>query len=260
MDKYFPNIRNQRFVTAADWGAYYCNLFTECESPGLTNYEHVLFVHDLSDDDLVLAVASEVNQGAVDHPALNMGSHFLGLFPGQGHLNMGASNDWADLDLFAARAFSAAREHLGLPSSPPPEQAADEGMHLEPPHEAMQYYYMRAKAERFIAVGPEEYRQSDHFHFPPAGWSAPRLRRLHDNCHKLMTGEGAHADQPLRGIHAGDVHDMASLFHFRCLDHRLRSSDIQGQAVYRMHLRHRVMMTQAALYHEPSPPAGPCSY
>jgi len=47
-------------------------------------------------------------------------SHFLGLFPGEGHVNMGAADEWAELDSFAAKALEVIAGQFSL--SKPPEE------------------------------------------------------------------------------------------------------------------------------------------
>ena len=47
-------------------------------------------------------------------------SHFLGLFPGEGHVNLGAADEWADMDKFAAKALEIIAEQFSLPK--PPEE------------------------------------------------------------------------------------------------------------------------------------------
>lgn len=92
-------------------------MLTEVQSLGSVEYLYVMPVFKVPENTLCLCVAAEKNRmhgrklpgdGTFD-PG---GSHFLGLFPGQGHLNFGSSNDWADLDKFTAKALDLARGHL----------------------------------------------------------------------------------------------------------------------------------------------------
>jgi hypothetical protein len=64
-----------------------------------------------------LAVAAEVNRMATPGSGR---SHFLGLFPGEGHVNLGAADDWAEMDRFAAKALEIVAEQFSL--SKPPEE------------------------------------------------------------------------------------------------------------------------------------------
>jgi len=62
------------------------------------------------------AVAAEVNRIAAPGSGR---SHFLGVFPGEPrHINLGASDDWADLEKFAGKALEVIVEHFSLPAAP----------------------------------------------------------------------------------------------------------------------------------------------
>ena len=46
-------------------------------------------------------------------------SHFLGVFPGgPQHINLGASDDWADIEKFANKALEVIVEHFSLSKAP----------------------------------------------------------------------------------------------------------------------------------------------
>jgi hypothetical protein len=80
---------------------------------GTIKVAHSLAVHASADGSPRLYVAAELNRSyAPDREG--SASHFLGLYPGEGHANLGASNEWADLAAFEARALQVARDHLGL--------------------------------------------------------------------------------------------------------------------------------------------------
>jgi hypothetical protein len=75
-------------------------------------YLYTLAVHPKDGGPAVLYVASEYNKSDRPEDPDREGSHFLGLFPGDGHVNLGLSDDWADLEKFAARAVEVARQRL----------------------------------------------------------------------------------------------------------------------------------------------------
>lgn len=126
---YLPDLAEGRLVRYyhfrhPQFGPSSCVLVSDCKanSPNL-QYAHVLYVYEGGDFIMgrpCFAVASEVNQG----PAVSIGrSHFLGLFPGDGqqiHINLGASDDWADIQKFTPRALELIVEHFSL-ANPPQE-------------------------------------------------------------------------------------------------------------------------------------------
>lgn len=88
---YVPWTEGGVVVAERELGGYRAVLLTELESPGGIKYAHVLLVTAAGSDAQVLAVASE--RMATPGP----GTHVLGLFPGDGHVNLGASDEWANL-------------------------------------------------------------------------------------------------------------------------------------------------------------------
>ena len=82
------------------------------QQAGKVQYLYTLAVHPKAGGSAVLYVASEYNKMHQPGAADGRGSHFLGVFPGEGHENLGASDDWADLEKFEARACAVARERL----------------------------------------------------------------------------------------------------------------------------------------------------
>jgi len=90
---------------------------------------HVMYVYEGGDfltGRPCLAVASEVNRMAT---AGSGRSHFLGLFPGDGHVNLGAADEWADMDSFAAKALEVVAGQFSL--SKPPEEIEAPAMMVE---------------------------------------------------------------------------------------------------------------------------------
>lgn len=124
---YLPDLAEGRLVRYYHFrhpqsGPSSCVLVSDCKanSPNL-QYAYVLYVYEGGDfltGRPCFAVASEVNRVA---PVGSGRSHFLGVFPGgQQHINLGASDDWADIQKFTPRALEIIVEHFSL-SSPPQE-------------------------------------------------------------------------------------------------------------------------------------------
>ena len=126
---YLPDLADGRFVRQYVFrhpqrGPCSCVLVTECRANSTIQYAHVMYVYEQGDfltGRPCFAVASEVNRVA---PPDSGRSHFLGMFPGgPQHINLGASDDWADIGEFARKALEVIVEHFSL-SSPPAEMAA----------------------------------------------------------------------------------------------------------------------------------------
>lgn len=108
---YIPMIASANSRTHYTLGKYTAILFDKIRSAGAVEYKFVLAVFDEQTKSPCLFVASEVNSTVKEFGG---GSHFLGVFPGHGHENMGASDDWADIDKFTIRALAVVQERLKI--------------------------------------------------------------------------------------------------------------------------------------------------
>ena len=112
---YRPLIKSANPLLRYRMDPYTFVLLGEIESLGVIEYLYILFAIKDEEDAPDLFVASEVNARA---KSLGGGSHFLGVFDQNGHTNMGSSDQWANLDIFAARALEIDTARLGLEGSP----------------------------------------------------------------------------------------------------------------------------------------------
>lgn len=109
--KYAPRVKSMKGVARAPVApGYTVVLFDNIESAGAVQYAFITAVFDDATKLPVYFVASEVNTMA---EALGGGSHFLGVFDGEGHSNLGASDDWADPKKFFPKALEIVRERFG---------------------------------------------------------------------------------------------------------------------------------------------------
>jgi hypothetical protein len=108
---YMPRVVSAQPIREYALGNYRAILFGDIESAGIVQYRYILAVFD-AEGQPCFFVASEVNQS---REALGGGSHFLGVFPGCGHENLGDSDAWADLETFACRAVEIVKERLAIP-------------------------------------------------------------------------------------------------------------------------------------------------
>lgn len=106
--KYAPQIASANAVARYRVCGRAAVLLGNIVSAGMVQYLYILVVYE-RDGDPCLFVASEVNS---EREALGGGSHFLGVFPGEEHLNLGDSDEWADQERFIARALEIAQERL----------------------------------------------------------------------------------------------------------------------------------------------------
>lgn len=117
---YLPMLTDARVVNRYKIGPYLAVVLTDCKSDGVITYQHVVMVYIFETEPggesrprPVMAVAAERSEILDDHD-----SYFLGVFPGDGHLNMGHSSDWANLGKFTTRALEVIAGHLDLTDPP----------------------------------------------------------------------------------------------------------------------------------------------
>jgi hypothetical protein len=117
---YLPTIINAKPVSRYLIGNYLAVVLTDCESEGLISYQYAVIVYQMPADAAkgeqpvpMMAVAAEQSDALQDK-----NSFFLGVFPGDGHMNMGSSPDWGDLTKFTNKALEVIGNHLNV-SQPP---------------------------------------------------------------------------------------------------------------------------------------------
>jgi hypothetical protein len=114
MPMYIPGVGESNPLRRYRLGQYVAVLAGDIKSPGQVSYLYILsFVRDGENEPSVY-VASEVDRFSF----LGGGSHVLGVFDAAGHHNLGASDDWADLDRFATEALTVGARYLGVTAPP----------------------------------------------------------------------------------------------------------------------------------------------
>lgn len=96
-------------------GPYRATLLGRIESASLTDCLYVLAVFWEGATEPCLVATSEVNAQCWN---IGGGSHFLCVSYQDVHRNMGASDDWAHVDKFTAKALSIAAAELGVKENP----------------------------------------------------------------------------------------------------------------------------------------------
>ncbi len=108
--KYFPVWREAHLVKRYDADSYEVILLTDVKCVGIIRCTHLLVALNKSEKVPIYVIAAEVNN--LGDPV--NGSHFLGCYPGSGHLNLGCSNNWGDLSCFEKKALELMSEELGV--------------------------------------------------------------------------------------------------------------------------------------------------
>lgn len=110
--KYAPVIKSAKPKNQFQIGKHTAILLGDIERAGAVEYQYIMVVYDDTWKPCYF-VASEVNSMA---KSFGGGSHFLGLFDGNGHANCGTSDDWADEAKFTAEALRIVKAKFGVQS------------------------------------------------------------------------------------------------------------------------------------------------
>lgn len=128
---YIPLVKSYVPAKAFQLTPYTCIVFTDCEPfDNEYQYHYILFAYTPPEPDgfstPCFAVSSSTNNFIAklkEQGESLPGSYTLGVFPCDGktrHINLGLSDDWADLEKFTAKALSLAQEYLAI-TTPPQE-------------------------------------------------------------------------------------------------------------------------------------------
>lgn len=117
---YKPIIKSAKQQQLSILGNYKIVLYEEITSDGLIDYAYILAVLDNKSQEACLYIASEVNKISRNG---DDSSHFMAIFNGDDHDNLGASDEWGDKDLFTAEAMRIVNDQLGDGLSGPPKKA-----------------------------------------------------------------------------------------------------------------------------------------
>jgi hypothetical protein len=105
---YAPIIKSARRVCEHRLGSLHTGvLLTDVQGDSKIKYAHLLVIFASGQQDPIAFISSEAKKGKKG------GSHFLCAFTAEGHLNFGASDEWADLQKFERAALDLVNR-LGL--------------------------------------------------------------------------------------------------------------------------------------------------
>jgi hypothetical protein len=112
------------------------------------------------------------------------------------------------------------------------------------------FAYLHFKAFAFLAVGPDEYRLNDAFHFPPEDLPASRLDEIKRGCEQLVQFRGASAEHPLEDIGVDGFYALLRLFHFDHMGHKTLVTEQPGIVLDEMQMKHVVDSREITLYNK----------
>lgn len=111
---YLPNFKSAETVKRYTFKGHTAEFLRNIVAVGTVEYRFALMVYADGEGEACYCVASEVNGMARE---LGGGSHFLGVFEEDSHVNYGSSDQWADEEKFLHRALELAAGKFGSPES-----------------------------------------------------------------------------------------------------------------------------------------------
>ena len=110
--KYFPFVETARTVKIYDGETHMFTLVTDVKDRGIIKCTHLLIAFKKGEKEPACVAAAEVNN--LRSPGDGSGSHFLGYYPGNGHINFGCSDDWGNLAMFEKEALKVIGRELDV--------------------------------------------------------------------------------------------------------------------------------------------------
>jgi hypothetical protein len=110
--KYFPIIKESKLVKNYINRTYDIKLLTDVICYGMIQCPHILIAYKKGEEEPSYVVASEINNSYI--PGAPTGSHYLGAYPGEGHLNYGSADEFGNLDVFEKEAIELLSEALKI--------------------------------------------------------------------------------------------------------------------------------------------------
>jgi len=104
-----PRVKAAKARASFNLGSHTATLFGDIQSVGRVQYAWLLVVYDVGTKQPAFIVSAEVNSM---NSVAGGGSHFLCVFDESGRAILNGSDDWADEELFTARALGVVYEKL----------------------------------------------------------------------------------------------------------------------------------------------------
>jgi len=111
------------------------------------------------------------------------------------------------------------------------------------------YEYIRVKADRFLTIGPENYRKEDYFNQPEEGISNIIIELLKKGCIQILTYKGLTIKTAFIDIGIEGFHRLMALFHYKIKKQRiiLRGRDF---IIDEMNMEHTVSGEKMKLFNK----------
>lgn len=79
------------------------------------------------------------------------------------------------------------------------------------------YTYIYLKAQYYLEIGPEKYRQSDYFHMPIHTLDNYETMSIADGCKQILEGIGLTQKKPFQNIGVSGFNRLFEIFHYEVI-------------------------------------------
>ena len=101
--------------------------------------------------------------------------------------------------------------------------------------------YIHSKAQRFVKIGADAYRESDALGMPHAAFEASAAAGIHLACQQVVEGRGFSEDRPIEGLDVPACHAFLATMHFRLVQQTARPG--AGSLLDTLECEHQLMPT-----------------
>ena len=111
------------------------------------------------------------------------------------------------------------------------------------------YEYIQVKAERYLDVGYEKYRESDAMHMPDFQMSNQMLELMRNGCTQIIHFRGLTSDSAFEDLGIQAFYKLMELFHYKVIIQSIARSEKEF-FIDEMHMEHMVTGQKLTLYNK----------
>ena len=107
--------------------------------------------------------------------------------------------------------------------------------------------YIESKAQRFVELGSDAYREADALGMPPAAFDDGEVAVLLHACRQVVDGRGFCEERPIKGLDVSSCQAFVAAMHFRVVQQTAKP--VEGQILDALGCQHLVTpMQRGQLY------------
>lgn len=110
------------------------------------------------------------------------------------------------------------------------------------------YEYIKVKAQNYLEIGANKYREQDAFGYPLEEWDKNDLKQLKDGCKQILKYKGLTEKSAFEGLSVSGFYKLMEMFHFEFVRRETNSeSDFFNDKIV---FKHRIAGFFTTLYNK----------